>query len=121
MDLADRLKSALKDKEEAGWQVDTLCEKCGFNRSECVCQSKTYLTPGEHRLYIRREKRKGKILTLAGPFAIEADALAPLLKKLKTRLAAGGSIEEDFLLFQGECETRLRALLKEEGFGFKRG
>ncbi|MGE4294525.1 MAG: translation initiation factor [Campylobacterales bacterium] len=110
MSLADRLKNGLGGLKESGWKLEESGPKGTFEP----------LAPAEHKLHCRREKRKGKSVTLIGPFVLMSEELAALSKKLKAKLAAGGGIEDDFLLFQGECEAKLRELVKAEGFGFKR-
>ena len=76
--------------------------------------------PAKHQLVFHKEKRKGKVVTLVGPFFIEKDALKELLKSLKKRLACGGTVSEDFLEFQGEIQPKLRELLEAAGYRFKR-
>lgn len=123
MDLASQLKSALGQasaEAESGWQLDGICKGCGFNHSACQCAAPERLGAAEHRLTFRREKRKGKVVTLVGPFAQDAVALNALCKRVKSKLARGGSAEGDFLLFQGECEGAVREVLVLEGYGFKR-
>lgn len=110
MNLADQLKNGLGGLKESGWKLEEPAAKA-------VTEA---LAPAGHKLHCRREKRKGKSVTLIGPFVLNASDLAALSKKLKTKLAIGGTVEEDFLLFQGECEAKLRELVKAEGFGFKR-
>jgi translation initiation factor 1 (eIF-1/SUI1) len=121
MDLATQLQNALSDTKESGWQSDVLCKKCGYNRSECRCEEPIQpLAPADHRLRLKREKRKGKAVVLIGPFALEEKQLQMLSKTLKTSLARGGGIEGVWLLFQGACEGPLSEALKKLGYGFKR-
>ena len=73
-----------------------------------------------HQLVFKREKRRGKVVTLIGRFYLsKADANA-LLKRVKKRLGAGGSIKDEWMEFQGEQEMKLRELFSDEGFKFKR-
>ena len=78
------------------------------------------LSPSKHLLVFKREKRRGKSVTLVGPFALEkaeADALAARLKK---QLGSGGSYKAPWMEFQGECSVKLRVLLEGEAFRFKK-
>lgn len=77
------------------------------------------LEPSKHRLVFKKEKRRGKPVTLTGPFSLEkADAQA-LLKKLKQQLGCGGTYKEGWMEFQGDIEPKLRPLLDDAGFALK--
>ncbi len=78
------------------------------------------IEPAKHQLVFHKEKRRGKAVTLVGPFSIEKETLKELLKSLKKRLACGGTVNEDFLEFQGDIQPKLRALLEAAGYRFKR-
>ena len=73
----------------------------------------------EHQLVFKREKRRGKVVTLVGEFFLEKKEAQKLLKKLKTSLACGGSFKDGWMEFQGEIRERLKAILQNEGFRFK--
>lgn len=81
---------------------------------------KELLEPEKHQLVFKREKRRGKTVTLVGPFALEKPKADATLKTLKKRLGSGGSYKAPWMEFQGECSDKLRALLGEHGFRFKR-
>ena len=73
-----------------------------------------------HQLVFKREKRRGKVVTLIGRFYLSKEDASALLKRVKKKLGAGGSIKEEWMEFQGEHEARLRELFSAEGFKFKR-
>lgn len=78
------------------------------------------LEPSKHRLVFKKEKRRGKTVTLVGPFQLgDADAKR-VLAKVKKQLGSGGSYRAPWMEFQGECRDRLNVLLETEGFGFKK-
>ena len=77
------------------------------------------LTPQKHFLVFKREKRRGKVVTLVGPFSLKKAEAEALLKRLKKKLGSGGSYKAPWMEFQGECEDRLRELLAKEAFRFK--
>ena len=77
------------------------------------------LEPSKHRLVFKKEKRRGKPVTLCGPFALEKTEADALLKRLKQKLGCGGTRKEEWLEFQGDIEPKLRLLLGDEGFGLK--
>lgn len=78
------------------------------------------LAPAKHQLVFKREKRRGKTVTLVGPFALDKEEADALLKRLKKKLGSGGSYKSPWMEFQGECSDKLRALLGEESFRFKK-
>jgi len=86
-----------------------------------VLSKKELLAPEKHFLLFKFEKRKGKPVTLIGPFHIKKDEANILLKKIKKSLGSGGSYKEEFMEFQGDCKERLRELFTKEGFRFKSG
>lgn len=78
------------------------------------------LSPNEHSLVFQREKRKGKVITLVGRFALSESDAVNLLKRLKKSLATGGTYKAPWMEFQGEVKEKVNELLIKEGFKFKR-
>jgi len=78
------------------------------------------LLPEKHQLVFHKEKRKGKLVTLVGPFALEKETLNTLLKSLKKRLGCGGTVNEEFLELQGDITVKLKELLEAMGYRFKK-
>ncbi len=76
--------------------------------------------PNKHQLVFHKEKRRGKVVTLVGPFMLEKESLKTLLKTLKKKLGCGGSVNEDFLEFQGDIPTKLREHLEKLDYRFKK-
>lgn len=77
------------------------------------------LEPSRHRLVFKKEKRRGKPVTLTGPFQLEKNDALDLLKKLKKQLGCGGTYKEGWMEFQGDIESKLRPLLDAAGFALK--
>lgn len=77
--------------------------------------------PSKHFLFFKKEKRRGKTVTLAGPFQLCKDDTQILLKLIKKKLGCGGSYTESWMEFQGELQAKLKELLLQEGFRFKHG
>lgn len=73
----------------------------------------------EHFLSFKREKRRGKIITLVGEFNITKENADSILKNIKKKLGCGGSYKNSWMEFQGEVRDKLNKLLKEQGFRFK--
>lgn len=82
--------------------------------------SNEILEPQKHQLVFKREKRRGKVVTLVGPFALSKEDASSVLKTLKKRLGSGGSFKAPWMEFQGECQASLRPLLENESFRFKK-
>jgi translation initiation factor 1 len=77
--------------------------------------------PKKHQLHFAKEKRRGKTVTLVGPFSLTKEDSTKLLKLLKKKLGCGGAYKDGFMEFQGELKEKIRPLLSTEGFGFKQG
>ncbi|MBD3809038.1 MAG: translation initiation factor [Sulfuricurvum sp.] len=77
------------------------------------------LEPTEHRLVFQKEKRKGKIITLIGPFYLSEESAQSTLSKLKKSLACGGAYKESWMEFQGDIAPKVRENLEKMGFRFK--
>ena len=79
------------------------------------------LEPQKHQLHFSKEKRRGKIVTLVGPFSLSKENANKTLKLLKKKLGCGGAYKDAFMEFQGELKEKIRPLLLAEGFRFKQG
>ena len=77
------------------------------------------LEPSKHFLVFKREKRRGKIVTLVGEFHMPKEDTTSTLKGLKKKLGCGGSYKDNWMEFQGELKEKLKELLLLEGFRFK--
>ena len=82
--------------------------------------SNEILEPSKHFLMFKKEKRRGKTVTLVGDFHLPKSDATAILSLLKKKLGCGGSYKNEWMEFQGEVQEKLRELLKEEGFRFKR-
>jgi len=76
--------------------------------------------PAKHQLVFHKEKRRGKVVTLVGPFMLEQATLKSLLKTLKKKLGCGGTVSEDFLELQGDIQPKLRENLEQLEYRFKK-
>jgi translation initiation factor 1 len=79
------------------------------------------LEPQKHQLHFSKEKRRGKTVTLVGPFSLSKESANSVLKRVKKRVGCGGSFKDGFMEFQGELKEKLRPLFIDEGFRFKHG
>ncbi len=86
-----------------------------------IKKSNALLEPQKHQLFFKKEKRRGKTVTLVGEFALSKEDASSLLKKLKKKLGCGGRYKEEWMEFQGDVKERLRELLIEDSFRFRHG
>ena len=83
--------------------------------------SNEIIEPSKHFLFFKKEKRRGKTVTLVGEFHMPKNDTTATLKTLKKKLGCGGSYKDNWMEFQGELKDKLRPLLVAEGFRFKHG
>lgn len=83
--------------------------------------SSEILDKEKHQLFFKKEKRRGKTVTLVGEFHMPQNEAQSVLKTIKKKLGCGGSYKENWMEFQGEVKEKLRDLLDKEGFRFKHG
>ncbi|WP_331774404.1 translation initiation factor [Sulfurospirillum sp. 1612] len=74
----------------------------------------------QHALVFKKEKRRGKIVSLVGEFFLPETEIKALCKALKKQLGTGGTSKEGWMEFQGECQVKLKELLKQQGFRTKK-
>ena len=99
------------DFDDSDWNVVSEKRKSIFSE---------VLEPSKHQLVFHKEKRRGKVVTLVGPFSLEKDLLKALLKTLKKKLGCGGTVSDDFLEFQGDIQLKLREHLETMEYRFKK-
>ena len=75
--------------------------------------------PNEHSIVFKMEKRRGKPVSIMGPFSISEKEMKELCKKLKKKLGSGGTYKDEWMEFQGECREKLKILIKAEGYRTK--
>ncbi|MCX6072752.1 MAG: translation initiation factor [Campylobacterales bacterium] len=93
-----------------GWSVE----------EENTSKVLTLLEPSAHRLVFQKEKRRGKVVTLVGPFSLSDDNAQKTLSTLKKSLACGGAYKEGWMEFQGDIAPKVRVQAEKMGFGFKK-
>ena len=86
---------------------------------EKSAQPLVLLDPAAHRLVFQKEKRKGKPVTLVGPFSVSDADAQKALSALKKSLACGGAYKEGWMEFQGDISPKVREHLEKLGFTFK--
>jgi len=79
----------------------------------------TKVAKNEHNLVFTFEKRKGKPVTLVGRFYLSTKEKKDILKLLKTKLACGGAVKEDWIELQGDVKDKIKNILQSDGWKFK--
>ena len=92
-----------------GWELET----------EKTSRIPIVLEPSAHLLVFQKEKRRGKIVTLVGPFSLSDTDAQQTLSVLKKALACGGAYKEGWMEFQGDIAPKVREQLEKLGFKFK--
>ncbi len=98
------------------------CEACGEPTAECHCPRSgdgSVCLPGDQAVRVRREKRRGKWVTVAAGFDPVASDTTRLLKQAKARYAAGGGTSDDGFELQGDRRDALVEWLRELGYDAK--
>lgn len=83
--------------------------------------SNEILEPNKHFLLFKKEKCRGKTVTIVGEFQLPSSDASSLLKKLKKKLGCGGKYADGWMEFQGELKDKLRELFLKEEFRFRQG
>ncbi|MBI4174521.1 MAG: stress response translation initiation inhibitor YciH [Candidatus Aenigmarchaeota archaeon] len=91
-----------------------VCPKCGLPLELCVCQ-----TIAKEAQKIRVEmiqKRYGKSMTIIRGIDTAKIDVRDLMKKLKSKLACGGTFKNNEIELQGDHREQVREILVKEGF-----
>lgn len=82
----------------------------------------TELPPEQQDLRVQptRKGRKGKTVTIITGFQSRPETLKALLKTLKSKCGAGGSVKDDTLEVQGDVVDRAIEILQQKGYRAKR-
>ncbi len=91
-----------------------VCKTCGLPKDLCVCES---MAKSAQKVIVRTERRRwGKITTVVDGLNPKQIDLDSLLKKLKSKLACGGTVKKNQLELQGDHRNRITPLLVKLGF-----
>ncbi len=90
-----------------------ICPKCGLPLEACVCKE---IAKTEQRINISTDKRRfGKKVTLVSGLSKDVD-IKKIAKKLKSKLACGGTVKNGVIELQGDHRKNVRPMLVEIGF-----
>ncbi len=99
-------------------QEGRICPECAKPAAGCICGQvkKTAVPQNIGVLRIRYENnRKGKGMTLISGLGLNETGLLDLAKKLKQRLATGGSVKEYTIQLQGDFRKQAELELSKMG------
>ncbi len=90
-----------------------VCTTCGLPKDLCVCES---IAKETQKIEVKLEKRKfGKQYTVI--YGLEHDIdTKDLCRKLKEKLACGGTVKNSVIELQSKYPIRVKQLLIEFGF-----
>ncbi|MFA6137990.1 MAG: translation initiation factor [Sulfurimonas sp.] len=111
MSRGKKLDIFIGSEIESGWTVVETARK--------TTVSDEILEPNKHFLFFKKEKRRGKTVTLVGEFYMPSTDVNALLQTIKKRLGCGGAYKDGWMEFQGDIKDKIRAILVEEGFRFR--
>jgi translation initiation factor 1 len=103
-------------------QRPVTCERCGKALLACICPRGAdgkVLLPKDQPARVRREQRRGKVVTVIAGLDPKASDLAGLLKQLKTTLGAGGTVADGEIEVQGDHRDKVVAWLIKKGYPAK--
>jgi len=91
-----------------------VCKVCGLPKELCVCEE---IAREQQRINVYSIKRKfGKKVTIVEGIDEKQLDLKELTKKLKSKLACGGTTKEGRIELQGDHKKRVKDVLVEMGF-----
>lgn len=89
-----------------------ICPKCGLPLEACVCEE---IAKQEQKITVTTEKKRyGKIVTTVS--GLRDVNIKEIAKKLKSKLACGGTIKGNKIELQGDHRRKMKPLLIELGF-----
>ncbi|MEM9347973.1 MAG: translation initiation factor [Planctomycetota bacterium] len=98
------------------------CQACGKPIQSCDCPrdaSGAVCLPKDQDARVRREKRRGKWVTVVTGLDPSATDLKQLTSALKAKCASGGAVAEDGFELQGDHRDTVLAHLKSLGYPAK--
>ncbi len=93
--------------------MSEICEKCGLPKEICMCGE---LAKGKQKILIKTvERRFGKKMTVIQGLTKDVD-IKELTKKLKQKLACGGTHKDGVIELQGNHVEKVKEELMKLGF-----
>ena len=93
-----------------------ICPKCGLPIAACVCED---IAKSDQNIKVRIERKKfGKISTIV--YGLDGVDLKETARKLKEKLACGGTIKNNEVELMGDHRNRIKQVLVELGFSLNK-
>lgn len=90
-----------------------ICPKCGLPVQACICEEIARTT---QQISVKVEKRRfGKMSTIISGFDGGVD-IKDIAKKLKSKLACGGTVKNKTIELQGDHRNQIKSALVSLGF-----
>ncbi len=94
--------------------MSEVCQTCGLPKELCVCES---IAKESQKIKVYTvEKKFGKVYTIIEGIGDKQISLKDLTKKLKNKLACGGTINNGNIELQGNHKQKVMNALVEVGF-----
>jgi len=91
-----------------------VCQVCGLPKELCICET---IARETQKIKVYTEKRKfGKTITIVEGIDAKNIDVKALLKKMKKKLACGGTYKNGKLELQGDHKMKVKKMLIEEDF-----
>ena len=91
-----------------------ICPKCGLPKELCICE--TIAKEAQKITIHMEEKAFRKHMTVVRGIDASKIDIRQLMKKLKSKLACGGTYKNDEIELQGDHRKRVKEILVKEGF-----
>ena len=94
--------------------TEEICPVCGLPKDLCICETLSKET-GKIRVYVETKRYKKVVTVIEGIDDKKMD-IKGLLKRLKSKLACGGTYKEGRIELQGNHLSKIKDILIKEGF-----
>ena len=93
--------------------MSDICPKCGLPKDLCMCE--TIAKEGQQITIKVVKRRFGKLMTVVEGLSKDVDVKG-VAKKLKSKLACGGTAKKGVIELQGNHMVKVREELVKQGF-----
>jgi len=94
--------------------MSNICPKCGLPKELCVCET---IAKESQKVIVKIEKRAfGKKYTIIQGIDNTEIELSDLAKRLKSKLACGGTSKDNKIELQGDHKRKVKEILVQLGF-----
>ncbi len=91
-----------------------VCPKCGLPEELCICET---IAKEAQKIHVEMiQKRYGKSMTVIRGIDTSKINVRDLMKKLKSKLACGGTFKNNEIELQGDHRDQVKSILIKEGF-----